>query len=114
MKRCERCQTEYVGRCPVCEGYSEEFAQYIERYYGVDPNSEVTCLGLDIAARDAAMQKRGRLKGLEEAAEMVGDLDVPREKACWNYTDGFKDGRHMAEQAIRAAAETAKEGGDVG
>lgn len=81
---------------PVTEGTPEEFAKHIKWYYGI----EVHRL---IAARDAAMRRKGMLEAAEICDRVYESDDKARHDSM--YLQGFEWGAEKCEQAIRAAAE---------
>lgn len=99
---------------PVTEGTPEEHVEAITKNIGTTEQWLAA-----IAARDAAMLERGRLKGLEEGAQsaswQMGYLEAKVCEALEGRYPGIKE-QFEAEMtkcqidAIRTAAETAKEG----
>lgn len=91
---------------PITEGTPEEF-------YDETARTDLAEYLRLIAARDAAMRAKGfaegRLKGLEEAAEIA---ETTLDKMLWGW-DGDCNAGNIVPNAIRRAA-AEKEGGENG
>lgn len=85
---------------PVTEGTPKQWAEYVE----AECSAYITLGTLDaLAARDAAMRRKGMLEAAEICDRVYESDDKARHDSM--YLQGFEWGAEKCEQAIRAAME---------